>query len=60
MALKVETRGIVTTESLTSKPILCHTCKTRKTGVFDTDPNGDPRCPDCQPKPKVTEPPVEG
>jgi hypothetical protein len=59
MALKVETRGLTTTESLTSKPTQCFTCKQRKTGVFDTDPNGDPRCPDCQPQPKVAEAPNE-
>jgi hypothetical protein len=48
MALKVEHRGdVVTTGSLNPKPQMCWTCKMRKTGLFDVDPNGDPRCSDC-------------
>lgn len=57
MALKVEMRGLNTTESVVSKPTLCHTCKQRKLGVFDADPNGNPRCPDCQPVPRVAKTP---
>ena len=49
MALKVERRGgPVTSDNLsTSKPLLCYTCKLRKTGLFGTDPYNKPACADC-------------
>jgi hypothetical protein len=49
MALKTETRsGLITTAGVAARLLLCHSCKQRKGGVFDLDPNGNPRCPDCQ------------
>jgi len=48
MALKVERRGLVTSDNLVSKPLLCHTCKERKPGLFTTDGNNKPQCPDCR------------
>ena len=29
------------------KPLLCHTCKERKHGLFTIDPYGNPQCADC-------------
>jgi hypothetical protein len=46
MALKVERRG-TTTDNISSKPSLCHTCKERKEGLFTVDVYGKPMCYDC-------------
>jgi hypothetical protein len=46
MALKVERVG-TTSDSIGTKPNLCHTCKERKTGLFTTDVYGKPMCYDC-------------
>ena len=46
MALKVEREGVVSS-AMDAKPMLCHTCKLRKTGVFTTDVYGKPMCYDC-------------
>lgn len=46
MALKIEQRG-TTSDGIQSKPMLCHTCKERKTGVFTIDVYGKPMCHDC-------------
>lgn len=46
MALKVERVG-TTTDTMGSKPNLCHTCKERKTGVFTLDVYAKPQCGDC-------------
>ena len=46
MALKIERRG-TTSDSITGKPNLCHTCKERKQGIFTTDVYMKPMCYDC-------------
>jgi hypothetical protein len=46
MALKVERRG-ATSQNLTGKPEMCHTCKERKPGLFTTDVYMKPMCYDC-------------
>jgi hypothetical protein len=46
MPLLVQREGTTTT-NLTEKPQMCYTCKTRKTGLFSVDGNGNPRCADC-------------
>lgn len=46
MALKIERRG-TTTETITGKPPLCHTCRERKPGLYTVDVYNKPMCYDC-------------
>lgn len=52
MALRVERKGDPITTAGLEKPLLCHTCKQRKTGIFTTDPYNNPMCHDCAVKAK--------
>lgn len=39
-----------TTSTSKDRPMTCHTCKEKKTGVFGMDSNGRPCCFDCLPE----------
>lgn len=47
MALIVQREGLTTTDSMRNKPMLCHACRTRKTGVFTLSADNKPMCGDC-------------
>ena len=47
MALIVQRDRPAVSQNANSKPLMCFTCKERKTGKFTTDHEMKPQCGDC-------------